>query len=306
MWPSPTNAILIAGLPRPWDGRTGSRAPRAPPARRRPAARRPVRCAARSAVASRLFANTACSSPAAGFTQTAAMSASSPTSSAAMSPSATASATPAATPACAAPHVRSAWRPGSIAALLTNSVGGCTASPGRSTATKGTWPARGVASAVAHAVPAGPSRGPSTTLTCAASAPSPTKDSPISSSLIAASALGAGARPGRAPGAASAALSLSLARSTPARNRDNVAAPMRGPYVAGASDGPRWTSARPLEARQGNECVGRDRARLLVGSFQSSLRTRCGSHGALPFASPHDPGDLDLPQQHRRTPSPTR
>ena len=93
-------------------GRTGSRARRAPPARRRPAARRPARCAAPSAWPHGCWRTRPARRPAAGFTHTAAMSASSATLPASMIPSATASATPAATPACAAPQVRSAWRAG--------------------------------------------------------------------------------------------------------------------------------------------------------------------------------------------------
>src|SRR6516162_2038285 len=46
-------------------------------------------------------------------------------------------------------------------------------------ATKAANPGRGVASAVTHAVPTGPSRGPSTVFTWAAFTPVPTNDSPI-------------------------------------------------------------------------------------------------------------------------------
>src|SRR5690349_4559623 len=63
-------------------------------------------------------------------------------------------------------------------ALFTNKVNGLTGSPGCNTTTNGAWPALGVASAPAHAVPTGPSRGPSTVLTCAAFGPDPTNDSP--------------------------------------------------------------------------------------------------------------------------------
>src|SRR4051794_34651878 len=91
---------------------------------------------------------------------------------------ATASATPDATPACAGPHVMRAWPSDAMRALLTNNVNGFTGNPGWSTTTNGAWPSVGVANAVAQAVPTGPSRGPSTVLTCAAFAPSPTNDSP--------------------------------------------------------------------------------------------------------------------------------
>ena len=67
-----------------------------------------------------------------------------------------------------------------MAALFTNSVSGLTGRFGRRIVTKAACPGLGMASAVAQAVPTGPSRPPSTVLTCAASAPSPTKLSPIS------------------------------------------------------------------------------------------------------------------------------
>ena len=63
-------------------------------------------------------------------------------------------------PARARPARRPRWPAGAgrspaAAALGTKSVGGCTGTDGRSTVTNGTWPALGVASAVAHAVPPG-------------------------------------------------------------------------------------------------------------------------------------------------------
>src|SRR5262249_4468928 len=97
-------------------------------------------------------------------------------------PSATASATPPATPACAAPQVSTPCSSPAIDALLTNRVSGLAGRPGRTTATNAAFPRRGVASAVAQATPTGPSRRPRMVLTCAASAPSPTKLSPISNS----------------------------------------------------------------------------------------------------------------------------
>src|SRR5436309_5695839 len=51
------------------------------------------------------------------------------------------------------------------------------------TTTNGACPCVGVASAVAHAVPTGPSRLPRTVLTCAAFAPSPANPSPSSKGL---------------------------------------------------------------------------------------------------------------------------
>src|SRR5690606_12361291 len=138
----------------------------------------PAASAAR--VASRLWRYTAParSGVAPGSTQTAAMSRRSSTSWAGTTPSRTASATPAATPAWAGPHVREACTSPSTVALLTNTVAGLAATLGRTQATKGTWPGRGVASAVAHAASTGPPLAPSTVLTWAAAGPSPTKASP--------------------------------------------------------------------------------------------------------------------------------
>jgi len=107
------------------------------------------------------------------LTQMAAMSSRSSASSALITPSATASATPPATPAWAAPQVRSPCRSSAMGALFTNRVSGLTGRFGRKIVTKATCPGLGMASAVAQAVPTGPSRPPSTVLTCAASAPSP-------------------------------------------------------------------------------------------------------------------------------------
>src|SRR5215210_8953381 len=101
------------------------------------------------------------------------------TSSAGTTPAATAPATPEAIPACAAPNVRLTCDSFPIVVLLTNSVKGRAGTPGRTTATKGVWPIRGVARAVVQAVSTGPPLRPMTTLTCAAFTPSPTKDSPI-------------------------------------------------------------------------------------------------------------------------------
>jgi hypothetical protein len=50
---------------------------------------------------------------------------------------------------------------------------------GRATTTNEAWPARGVARAVAQAVPTGPSRDPSTVLMWAAFGPLPAKPSPM-------------------------------------------------------------------------------------------------------------------------------
>ena len=58
-----------------------------------------------------------------------------------------------------------------IVALFTNNVIGFTGRFGAAMTTNGACPALGDASAVAHAVPTGPSRGPSTVFTCAASTP---------------------------------------------------------------------------------------------------------------------------------------
>ena len=218
-----------------------------------------------------------------------------------MAPSATASATPAATPACAAPHVSSAWRPGSIAALFTNRVGGCTASPGCTMATNGTCPARGVASAVAHAVPAGPSRGPSTTLTWAASAPSPTKDSPISSSLMPASTPVCRRAP-RASAGAALRSRLSLSRSATARTGRALPRPANEPMTPGHGGPPaplpvrgrgerrsRQTALapwRPGKAMSVWDVTGRA---SLSGDWGGPTGPDHGSHERSPFASSHDP-----------------
>ena len=71
------------------------------------------------------------------------------------------------------------WRSPSRVALLTNSVIGLAGTPGRTVVRKAAWPARGVASAVTHAVSTGPPLAPSTVLRWAASGPDPTKASPI-------------------------------------------------------------------------------------------------------------------------------
>ncbi len=134
-------------------------------------------------VAARLLMKTASSSVAAGFTHTATISTSC-AKSADENRSAACWVTPAATPAWAAPQVSVPWRSSVIVALLTNSVGGCTGTLGAHTARNGTWPGVGWASAVANAVPIGPSRPPNTLLIWAACAPSPAKPSPISIAVV--------------------------------------------------------------------------------------------------------------------------
>src|SRR5712692_2887673 len=125
-----------------------------------------------------LFQKTFSASSDSGLTHTAAIATRSPAMSAAMLPVATASVMPTATPACAAPQVRLPCRSSAIVALLTNSVSGLTGRLGRSTVTNGAWPGPWLAIAWAKD---GPSTdiSPMTTLTCAASAPSPVYASPI-------------------------------------------------------------------------------------------------------------------------------
>jgi hypothetical protein len=65
-----------------------------------------------------------------------------------------------------------------MVALFTNNVGGCTGTLGFTTTMNGVCPALGVASAVAHDVPTGPFRPPTTMFTCAAITPSPANPSP--------------------------------------------------------------------------------------------------------------------------------
>ena len=64
-------------------------------------------------------------------------------------------------------------------ALFTINVGGFTETSGVRQARNGAWPAVGVASAVANAVPTGPVKCPIITVTWAASAPSPTAEFPM-------------------------------------------------------------------------------------------------------------------------------
>ena len=119
------------------------------------------RRSARRASPPRCSSNTAGGVGAPGLTHTAAMRTNSSTSAVSeITPVRSAASTPAATPACAAPHVSWPCASFAMAALFTNSVGGFTGRLGRTMATNGVCPALGVASAVAHAVPTGPSREP--------------------------------------------------------------------------------------------------------------------------------------------------
>ena len=85
-------------------------------------------------VASKLLANTASASSAAGSTHTAAIRTSSMSNTISF---ATASATPPATPACAGPHVMRACASDSMRALFTSNVNGFTGRPGCNTTTNG-------------------------------------------------------------------------------------------------------------------------------------------------------------------------